>query len=60
MENFRFIEFQLTRDFSEKLSATLSFVMQNFKALFRALLYIAGPPVLVASMLIGSFIGDFF
>jgi hypothetical protein len=60
MENFRLIEFQLMRDFSEKLSTTISFVTQNFKALFRSLLYIAGPPVLVASMLIGSFIGDLF
>ncbi len=60
MENFRFIEFQLMRDFSEKVTVTLSFVTQNFKNLFRCLIYIAGPPVLVASMLIGSFISDFF
>ncbi len=60
MANFRYIEFQQIRDFGDKVTATISFVIQNFKSLFRSILYIAGPPVLVVSVLLGSFIGDFF
>jgi len=60
MADFRYIEFQQMRDFSEKVTSTLSFVTQNFKSLFKSILYIAGPPVLIVSVLIGSFIGDFF
>lgn len=59
MENFDFIEFQKTRDFSSKLNATFAFARQNGKSLMRALLYIAGPPILVASLLLSSFFGDF-
>lgn len=60
MENFNVIEFHHTRDFSKKMNATFEFIRQNFKALGKSILFIAGPPVLVASMLIGSFIGEFF
>ena len=60
MEDVKIIEFQRTRDFSNKLNATFTFVRQNFKSLFRSMLYIAGPPVLVASLLLSSFMGDFF
>ncbi len=60
MEDVKIIEFQRTRDFSNKLNATFTFVRQNFKGLFRSMLYIAGPPVLVASLLLSSFVGDFF
>ncbi len=59
MENFNFIEFHHTRDFSRKMNATFEFIRQNFKPLGKSILFIAGPPVLVASMIIGSFIGDF-
>ncbi len=60
MESFKLIEFHRTRDFSNKLNATFSFVIQNFKSLFKSLLFIAGPPVLIASLLLSSFISDFF
>ncbi|CAN5393188.1 hypothetical protein BH10BAC4_BH10BAC4_07410 [soil metagenome] len=60
MKEFRFIEFQQMRDFSEKVSTTLSFVTQNFKSLFRSILYIAGPPLLIVSILGGTFMSDFF
>ncbi len=59
MENFNFIEFHRTRDFSRKLNATFEFVKQNFKPLGKSVLFIAGPPVLVASLASGSFMGDF-
>jgi hypothetical protein len=59
MENFNVIEFHHTRDFSRKMNATFEFIRQNFKPLGKSILFIAGPPVLVASMMIGSFIGDF-
>jgi hypothetical protein len=55
MENFRPIEYHKTRDFSNKMSATMEFVRQNFKSLGKSILFIAGPPVLLASLLLGSF-----
>ncbi len=58
MENFRVIEFHRRRDFSKKMNATFEFIRQNWKPLFRSIFVIAGPPVLVASMIIGSFFGD--
>lgn len=60
MENFKAIDFHQTRDFSRKMNATFEFVKQNFKGLTKSILVIAGPPILVASMLLGSMIGDFF
>lgn len=59
MENFNLIEFHHTRDFSRKMNATFEFIRQNFRSLWMSILLIAGPPVLVASMIIGSFMGDF-
>jgi hypothetical protein len=59
MENFRAIDLHQTRDFSRKMNATFEFIRQNFKPLSKSILFIAGPPVLVASVLIGSFMGDF-
>ena len=59
MENFNFIEFHRTRDFSRKLNATFEFVKQNFKPLGKSILFIAGPPVLVASLVGGSFMSEF-
>jgi hypothetical protein len=60
MENINIIDYHQTRDFSRKMSATFEYVKQNFKSLGKSILYIAGPPVLVASMLMGSFFGEFF
>jgi len=60
MEEFKAIEFQQSRDFSRKLNTTFEFLRQNFKALGKSILYISGPSVLVASLLIGSFMGEFF
>lgn len=59
MEEFRAIEFQRTRDFSKKLNATFEFIRQNFKPLGKSILFIAGPPVLVGSVIAGSFMGEF-
>lgn len=36
------------RDFGQKINATFGFISQNFKPLVKALLYIAGPPALLA------------
>jgi hypothetical protein len=60
MENFIPINFHQTRDFSRKMNATFEFVRQNFKSLGKAILFIAGPPVLLASLLMSSFFEDFF
>jgi len=58
MENFNVIEFHRQRDFSKKMNATFEFIRQNWKSLFKSILVIAGPPVIVASLIIGSFFGD--
>jgi hypothetical protein len=60
MENFQVIEFQRKRDFSNKMNATFEFIKQNFGPLCKSILIIAGPPVLIGSLLIGSFISDLF
>lgn len=59
MEEFKVIEFPQARDFSRKLNTTFEFLRQNFKSLGKSILYISGPSVLVASLLIGSFMGEF-
>jgi hypothetical protein len=59
MEEFKAIEFQHTRDFSRKLNATFEFIRQNFKPLGKSILFIAGPSVLVGSVMAGSFMGEF-
>jgi hypothetical protein len=58
MTNVQLINFHQTRDFSKKMSATFEFLRQNFKGLSKSILLIAGPPVLLASLLMGSFIQD--
>ncbi|MEM8567799.1 MAG: hypothetical protein AAGF85_15160 [Bacteroidota bacterium] len=45
------IEYHKTRDFGKKLNATVEFIKENFKPLFRALIYIAGPPIILGSIL---------
>jgi hypothetical protein len=60
MENLNVIEFHQTRDFSRKMNATFEFIRQNFKPLSKSLLFIAGPPVLIASFFISSFYGKIF
>lgn len=58
MEKFNFIEYHHTRDFSRKINATFEFMRQNIKSLSKSILIIAGPPVLAASLLVGSFFND--
>lgn len=59
MEDFRHIDFPRLRDFSMKVNATFEFVKQNFKPLAKSILVIAGPPALIASLVIGNFMSDF-
>ena len=59
MTTFNVIEFHRTRDFSRKMNATFEFIKQNFKPLCKSVLLIAGPPILVASLIMGSFMTDF-
>ena len=58
MENFIPINLHETRDFSKKVSVTFEFLRQNFKPLVKSILFIAGPPVLIASLFMGSFFRD--
>jgi hypothetical protein len=60
MENFIPINYHKTRDFGNKMSVTFEFLRQNFKSLGKSILLIAGPPVLLASLLMGSFFQDMF
>src|SRR5262245_19976528 len=59
MENFRAIEYHHTRDFSCKMNATFEFIRQNIKPLGKSMLVIAGPPVLIASLIIATFMDEF-
>jgi len=59
MENFKAIEYHHMRDFSRKMNTTFEFIRQNFKSLGKSILLIAGPPVLVASLIIATFIDEF-
>lgn len=60
MQNFQPIEYHRRRDFSSKMNATFEFIKQNWKSLGKAIFLIAAPPVLVASLIMGSFFGDMF
>ena len=44
---------QQQRGFSEKINATFEFIRQNFKSLFKSLIYIAGPPLLIVGIYSG-------
>ncbi|MEP2670987.1 MAG: hypothetical protein ABJH04_18415 [Cyclobacteriaceae bacterium] len=59
MKVFTPIEFHKARDFSKKINDTFEFLKQNFVPLIKSVLFIAGPPVLMGSLMMGSFIGDF-
>lgn len=60
MENFTPIEFHQARDFSKKMNATFEFLKQNFKSFFKSLLYLAGPPMLLGSILAGNLYSGYF
>jgi hypothetical protein len=60
MQNFQAIDLRQPRDFSRKMNATFEFLRQNFKQLSKSILFIAGPPILLASVLMGTFVGDAF
>ncbi len=59
MKVFTPIEFHKARDFSQKINDTFEFLKQNFVPLTKSVLFIAGPPVLMGSLMMGSFISDF-
>ena len=47
------IELHQQRSFSEKINATFEFIRQNFKPLFKSLIYIAGPLLLIVGIYSG-------
>ncbi|MEM7107669.1 MAG: hypothetical protein AAF519_05535 [Bacteroidota bacterium] len=53
------IEYHKTRDFGRKLNATVEFIKENFKPLFRVLLFIAGPPIILGSILLSQIFDRF-
>ncbi|MFM8912401.1 MAG: hypothetical protein ACKOE6_05690 [Flammeovirgaceae bacterium] len=60
MEAFVAIKYQQLRDFSEKINTTFYFIRQNFKSLGKALIFIAGPPALLVSLVFGNLFSDLF
>lgn len=44
------IDFRQSRDFGELFNATIKFLRQNFKPLFKSLLFIAGPFIIVSAI----------
>jgi len=54
------IELHKTRDFGKKLNATIEFLKENFKPLFKAMLYIAGPALILGSLLFTQLFSGFF
>lgn len=60
MQTFEPIEFHQTRDFSKKLNATFEFIKQNVKPLTKCLLFIAGPPMFIGSILAGNLYTGYF
>lgn len=48
------IELHKQRDFGSKLNVTIEFVKRNFKPLYKSIIYIAGPFLLLGSLLMTS------
>ncbi|MEL7004538.1 MAG: hypothetical protein AAFN93_17660 [Bacteroidota bacterium] len=53
------IELHRSRDFGRKLNATIEFIKQNFKYLFKSMLYIAGPFIILGSLFITQVFSNF-
>lgn len=60
MENLEKIEFNKERDFSETLGAAFTFVRQNFKVLISAILFLAGPLLLLSAILTSIYVQNMF
>ncbi|MGB0886788.1 MAG: hypothetical protein ACPGSL_01585 [Vicingaceae bacterium] len=61
MENkFEKIEFNEERDFSDTFSVSFKFLKQNFKPLFKTLIFLVGPFLLVSAVLNGVFTQNAF
>lgn len=54
------IEFHKQRDFGNKLNATIEFIKRNFKPLFKSILFIAGPFLILGSLLMTSIFNFLF
>ena len=55
MEPHQKINFYEKRDLGDKINATFQFLRQNFVPLFKSLLYIAGPVILIAGVISGLY-----
>lgn len=60
MEDIELIRFNEKRDFSELFSATFSFIKQEFKLFFTCLLIYAAPALVIAGILYGFIMNNFF
>lgn len=55
MESSSYIELRRKRDFGQKINIVFEFLRQNFKSLFKSIILIAGPPILLASLFVSSY-----
>lgn len=60
MENFNKIDFRQRRDFGQVLGISFTFIKQNAKQLFKAILFLCGPPIMIGALLMGSFFSSIF
>lgn len=54
------IELHRVRDFGKKFNATIEFIKRNFKPLFKSMLYISGPFVIIGSLFITQVMNNIF
>lgn len=54
------IKLREERDFGQKINATFLFLQQNFKPLFKTLLYYAGPLILLTGIFMGIYQSNLF
>ena len=60
MPEVKAIEFHKIRDFGQTLTVTAEFLRKNFKSLFKSVLFISGPFVIIGSLLITQVFDNFF
>lgn len=60
MNGFKAIRFRKVRRFGDKVNVTFEFIRQNFKSLFKSMIIIAGPFLVVGSLFLSQVFLEFF
>lgn len=58
MDNPKVVELRRSRNFGDILNVTFEFLRQNIRQLTKAILFISGPPMLVAAAIFGTSFGS--